>query len=198
MRDARRARPNTRPAHFKEAMASLLRFLGMTDNSAPKDEAGDVLQPIAQKLEELPPDRARFFAAFAYLLARIAGADLKVRDDERGAMEKALQEIAGVSADEAALTVEIASTAMEDLGGSHNFLVAREFGEHSTGEERLALLRCLYTVAAADGIITGDESLEITNIGEEIGLARTDVVALRSEFRDKLAEFRKLPGESPN
>ena len=97
---------------------------------------------------------------------------------------------------EAALAVEIASTAMEDLGGSYNFLVAREFGDNSSTEERLALLRCLYTVAAADGLITGDESAEISSIGEEIGLARGDVVALRGEFKDKLAEFRKLPGES--
>ena len=61
--------------------------------------------------------------------------------------------------------------------------------------ERLSLLRCLYIVAAADGVITGDESGEITNIAEEIGLNRTDVIALRSEFKDKLAEFQKLPGE---
>ena len=177
-------------------MASLLRFIGVTDNRAPEDEAGDVLRPIAQKLEELAPERARFFAGFAYLLARIAGADLKVREAERGAMEQALQDSAGVDADEAALAVEIASTAMEDLGGSYNFLVAREFGDNSSTEERLALLRCLYTVAAADGLITGDESAEISSIGEEIGLARGDVVALRGEFKDKLAEFRKLPGES--
>ena len=177
-------------------MASLLRFLGINDNRAPQDQAGDVLQPIAQKLDELQPERARFFAAFAYLLARIAGADLKVQDAERGAMKKALQESAGVSAEEATLTMEIAATAMEDLGGSYNFLVAREFGEHSTHEERLALLRCLFTVAAADGLITGDESNEIIGIGEEIGLARGDVMALRGEFRDALAELRKLPGEN--
>ena len=177
-------------------MASLLRFLGIKDNRAPQDQAGDVLQPIAQKLDELQPERARFFAAFAYLLARIAGADLKIQDDERNAMEKALQESAGVSAQEATLTMEIASTAMEDLGGSYNFLVAREFGEHSNQEERLALLRCLFTVAAADGLITGDESNEIIGIGEEIGLARADVMALRGEFRDALAELRKLPGEN--
>jgi hypothetical protein len=60
----------------------------------------------------------------------------------------------------------------------------------------MALLRCLYTVAAADGIITGDEALEITNVAEEIGLERADVLALRSEFKDKLAEFQKLPGET--
>ena len=60
----------------------------------------------------------------------------------------------------------------------------------------LALLRCLFTVAAADGLITGDESNEIMSIGEEIGLARGDVMALRGEFRDSLAELRKLPGEN--
>lgn len=195
MRDDRRVRPNNRSTYFKEAMANLLRFLGINESAVPKDSVGEVLVPIAGKLDELEPHRARFFAAFAYLLARIAGADLKVREDERDAMEKALQNSTGVSASEASLAIEIASTAMEELGGSHNFLVAREFGEQSTPEERLALLRCLYTVAAADGLITGDEATEIANIGEEIGLARADIVALRSEFKDKLAEFRKLPGE---
>ena len=195
MRDDRCVRPTKRPTYLKEAMAKLFRFLGIRENAEPVDSAGDVLLPIAQKLDEIEPDRARFFAAFAYLLARIAGADLKVHEDERGAMAEALQTSAGISASEASLAIEIASTAMQDLGGTHNFLVAREFGEQSTPDERLALLRCLYTVAAADSVITGDEATEISNIGEEIGLARADVVALRSEFKDKLAEFRKLPGE---
>ena len=177
-------------------MSSLLRFLGMGERAQPQDAAGEALKGIAGELDELEPNRARFFAAFAYLLARIAGADLRVQDDEVAAMEQALQNVAGVSARESRLALEIARTAMEDLGGSHNYLVAREFGQRSAPEERLALLRCLYTVAAADGVITGDEAVEITCIAEEIGLARADVVALRGEFKDKLAEFRKLPGES--
>jgi hypothetical protein len=45
-------------------------------------------------------------------------------------------------------------------------------------------------------VITGDESNEVVSIAEEIGLSRADAVALRSRFRDKLAEFRKLQGEN--
>ncbi|MFP6639082.1 MAG: TerB family tellurite resistance protein, partial [Myxococcota bacterium] len=171
-------------------MASLLRFLGKGEPARPQDAAGEALTGIASELDELEPDRARFFAAFAYLLARIAGADLRVQDDEVAAMEQALQDIAGISAPESRLSLKIARTAMEDLGASHNYLVAREFGQSSGPEERLALLRCLYTVAAADGVITGDEAAEIFSIAEEIGLARSEVIALRSEFKDKLAEFR--------
>ncbi|MAI79323.1 MAG: hypothetical protein CL917_10305 [Deltaproteobacteria bacterium] len=177
-------------------MSRLFRFLGLGESSPSIDSTSDALDEITQQLDELDPKRARFFAAFAYLLARIAGADLRVREDELSAMTGSLQSLAEISPREAELAIQIARTAMEELGGSHNFLVAREFGKESTPNERMALLRCLYTVAAADGIITGDEALEITNIAEEIGLERADVLALRSEFKDKLAEFQKLPGET--
>ena len=50
-------------------------------------------------------------------------------------------------------------------------------------------------MAAADGVITGDETNEVASIAEEIGLSRADATALRSRFRDKLAEFQKLKGE---
>lgn len=177
-------------------MANLFRFLGKGGRAQPQDAAGEALAGIASELDEFQPDRARFFAAFAYLLARVAGADFRIQDDEVATMQQTLESVAGISAQESQLAVKIARTAMEDLGASHNYLVAREFGEQSTPEERLALLRCLYTVAAADGVITGDEAAEISSIAEEVGLGRSDVIALRSEFKDKLAEFRKLPGES--
>lgn len=177
-------------------MSRLLRFLGIGERAEPQNPAVEILDGIAQQLDELEPERAGFFAAFAYLLARVAGADLRVQDEEISSMERALQQTAGISAEEARIALEISRVQMTELGGTHNFLVARAFRERSEPAERLSLLRCLYTVAAADGVITGDEAAEITNIAEEIGLNRTDVTALRSEFKDKLAEFRKLPGEN--
>jgi uncharacterized tellurite resistance protein B-like protein len=75
-------------------------------------------------------------------------------------------------------------------------LVTREFGRLSDTGEKIQLLECLYAVAAADGVITGDETNEVASIAEEIGLSRADATALRSRFRDKLAEFQKLKGEA--
>ncbi len=84
---------------------------------------------------------------------------------------------------------------MEELGGTQNYIVTREFKVLATRSERIALLECLYSVAAADDLITGDESTEIRNIALECGLTHEDVLATRSRFKDKLAEFRRLASE---
>jgi uncharacterized tellurite resistance protein B-like protein len=103
--------------------------------------------------------------------------------------------LTGIAEPEARLAIEIARARMEDLEASHNYLITREFGKLSETAEKIQLLECLYAVAAADGVITGDESNEVASIAEEIGLSRADAIALRSRFRDKLAEFRQLRGE---
>lgn len=177
-------------------MPNLLRFLGMAEKPGPGEQADEALHPIASALDGLDPERARFFAAFAYVLARVAGADLRMETSETDAMVDTLGELAGLGPDEARLVVEIACARMDDLEATHNYLVTREFGRLSNSREKIQLLECLYTVAAADGVITGDESNDVASIAEEIGLSRADAIALRSRFRDKLAEFRKLRGET--
>ena len=178
-------------------MPNLLRFLG-SRRAAQLDrgqQADEALHPIVSALEGLEPERARFFAAFAYVLARVAGSDLRMEQSETESMVGTLSELTGIADSEARLVVQIASSRMEDLEATHNYLVTREFGQLSDTAEKIQLLECLYTVAAADGVITGDESNEVASIAEEIGLSRGDALALRSRFRDKLAEFRKLKGE---
>ena len=174
---------------------SLLRFLGIRIESTTVRGEEASLARIASELERLDPARARFFAAFAYVLARVAGADLRFEAEEAEVMEETLVRCADIDASEARLVVSIAQAEVDAIGGTHNYIVTREFGRMSSGEERMQLLECLFAVAAADDVITGDETNEIIAIAQEIGLTREDALAVRSSFRDKLAEMRKLPGE---
>ena len=60
---------------------SLLRFLGLSGEvKAPPDERGETetVQRIAAQLERLPAEQAKHLASFAYVLARLAHADLEV------------------------------------------------------------------------------------------------------------------------
>ena len=66
----------------------------------------------------------------------------------------------------------------------------REFRQSTTREQRVDLLRCIYAVAAADGTISGVETNEIRQIAEELGFTRPEANALRSEYRDQLAELQ--------
>ena len=52
------------------------------------------------------------------------------------------------------------------------------------------------TVAAADDSITTAESSELHKIGEELGFMRSEVNALRLEWRDKLSELDSTHSEA--
>jgi uncharacterized tellurite resistance protein B-like protein len=171
---------------------SLFSFLGLGGDSAAGSEAADTasVRRIAAKLEKLGPEQAKYVASFAYVLARIANADLEISDVETAEMERSMRALSGLSESEAALAVEIAKTQARILGGTENYLVTREFRAISTREQRGELLQCLYAVAASDGTIETTESAEIVAIGEELGFTRLESNSLRTQYRDKLAVFQ--------
>jgi uncharacterized tellurite resistance protein B-like protein len=169
----------------------LERLLGGASRGARGDT--EAVRRIAARLERLPPDQARWLAAFAYVLARVANADLQITESETEAMQELVAQTAGIAADEAALVVEIAKSMERMLGGTENYVVTREFREISDRAQRTRLLECLYAVAAADGAITSDESVEIAKIAEELGFTREEALALRAPWRDKLSALRNLP-----
>ena len=180
---------------------SLLRFLGLA--STPDEQAADArgegrgetatVRRIAGQLERLPPDEAKYLAAFAYVLARVANADLVVDANETHEMEHRVRALASLSDEEAALVVEIAKSQNRLLGGTENYVVTREFRAVSTPEQRLELLSCLFAVAAADGSISATENSEINAIADELGIARADVAGVRGRYRDKLGVLQNQP-----
>lgn len=176
-------------------MSLLQRILGR-GASADSPEAGGAgdtatVRRIASQLERLPAEKARYLACFAYVLARVAHADLEVDDSEVAEMERIVLEIAHLSEAEAALVVQIAKSQAQHLGGTENYVVTREFREIASVEQRAELLECVYAVAAADGTISSVETNEIQRIGEELGFTRPEANALRSQYRDKLSELRR-------
>ena len=168
---------------------SLFRFLGLKDSPEKNQDAGDTesVRRIAANLERLEPNRAKYLAAFAYVLARAANADLEIDPTETTEMEHSLAAISDLSESEIALAVEIAKSQARLLGGTENYVVTREFRKISTPEQRGQLLQCLYAVAAADGTISSVESSEIVGIAEELGFTRMEANALRSQYREKLS-----------
>jgi uncharacterized tellurite resistance protein B-like protein len=167
---------------------SLLRFLRPDKKSAPRDPGETAtVREIAARLERLPADKARFLAGFAFVLARVANADLEIVAEEADEMRRIVVVLAELSQDEADLVVEMAKSQARLLGGTENYTVTREFRKISSREQRGSLLECVYAVAAADGTISGPESNEILSIAEELGFTRPEALSLRSRYRDKLS-----------
>jgi uncharacterized tellurite resistance protein B-like protein len=176
-----------------EIAMSLLRFLGLGGSERERErERGDTetVRRISAQLDRLDPAQAKFLAAFAYVLARVAHADLRIDESEVDEMERIVRGLAGLSESEAALVVQIAKSQTQLLGGTENYVVTRQFRQLATKDQRARLLECVYAVAAADGTISAVESGEARAIAEELGFTRPEANAIRAAFRDKLSEFR--------
>ena len=149
------------------------------------------LRETLQALDHLEPDRARYLAAFAYLLGRVAHADQHVSPAETGAMEALVQEQGALSQEQAMLVVQLAKTNNLLFGGTANFLVAREFSDLATYDQKLALMRCLFAVSSADDAISTAEESEIHRIGNELRIDHPDLVALRVAHQHRLPGLRR-------
>ena len=144
------------------------------------------LRALIDALDRLEPDHARHLAQFAYLLGRVAHADQHVSPEETRTMEALVEREGALPPEQAMLVVSLARSSNLMFGGTDNFLVARDFAMRATSVQCLALVRCLFAVAAAEGRISIAEEREIQRIARELKVEHADLVGLRVEYRAHL------------
>jgi uncharacterized tellurite resistance protein B-like protein len=167
---------------------SIRAWLGV---EAPETPESAPLRETLDALDHLEPDRARYLAAFAYLLGRVAHADQHVSSEETLAMEALVAEHGALSQDQAMIVVQLAKTSNLLFGGTANYLVAREFSDLATYDQKLSLLRCLFALSATDLAISLAEEGEIHKIANELRIDRPDLVALRVAYQQHLPGLRR-------
>ena len=165
-----------------------LRAIGPTSANDRGDT--DTVRRIAGELDKLDPSRARFLAAFAYVLSRVAGADQHISDVETAKMVELLQKLGHLPESQATLVIEIAKNQHRLFGGTENFLVTREFREIASDQERRELLDCVFAVSAADEAITSEEEAQIRQTASELGFSHADYVQARLAYSDKRTVMR--------
>jgi len=175
---------------------SILNIFKLRQEAHSSSTETETVRKITQAMDRLEPKRARFIAAFAYLLNRIARADLNISDEEIRMMERIVMERGGLPEEQAVIVVQIAKTQNILFGATENYLVTREFNSMATHEQKLALIDCLFAVAAADGSISTLEDNEVSQIADELRIEHKDFIAIRSTYRDYLAVLKRPAKES--
>lgn len=172
---------------------SILKLLGLLpdeNDSGHADPQVESLREIGQALQSLEPEKARFIAVLAYLLGRVARADMKVSPKEMERMVKIITEKAGLTDQQAGLVVEIARRQNRLLGHTDNFLVTREFNRFADKRLKLQVLHCLFAVCTADHSISMAEDRELRQIASELLLEHRDFISVRSAYRNHLSVLR--------
>jgi len=171
---------------------SILTFFGAKADVRETDS--DTIRRIAADLDRLDPDRARYVAGFAFVLNRVAHADDRVSDDEVATMERLVREKGHLPPEQAVLVVQMARSHQALFGATDDFLVTRELGRVASYEDKVALIDCLFAVAAADGRILVVEANEIAGIARELRVEQPELSRLRSSYREFLAVREGLGG----
>jgi uncharacterized tellurite resistance protein B-like protein len=172
---------------------SILKWLGLKDDHFDRTShtaETDTVRKIVQKLDSLPPHQGRYIAAFAYLLSRVARADLEVSPEETAAMERIVAGQGGLSEELAPIVVQMAKSQNLLFGATEDYLVTREFEHMATRDQKLALLDCLFAVAAADENITSEEDNVVKQISEELKLSHSEYIAARLRYKEYLAVLK--------
>jgi uncharacterized tellurite resistance protein B-like protein len=171
-------------------MASVLDWLrGLTQSSEARGDT-DTVRRIVAELDKLEPDRARYLAAFAYVLSRVAGADFQISEVETVKMVELVHRLGQLTEAQALLVVEIAKSQQRLFGGTENFLVTREFREIASEQQRFDLLRCLFAVAAADATISSEEEAQLWQVAGELGFSRAEFTKIRGEYQELRSVFQ--------
>jgi uncharacterized tellurite resistance protein B-like protein len=172
---------------------SVLRFLqpGREPSRSDASETATVRKIVAE-LAAMDPGEAAYLAGFAYILARVAYADLHISDAETAEIERIVQDFGELSEPQAVLVVEIAKSQARLEGATEDFLVTRRFREISTPEQREHLLHSLYAVASAHGdTVSAHETAEIRQIADTLGFTLSELNVVRRQYADRLAALRR-------
>ena len=151
----------------------------------------DTVRRIVSELDKLDPNRARYLAAFAYVLSRVANADQHISDVETATMVDLVRRGGHLPEEQAILVVEIAKGQNRLFGGTENYLVTREFRAIASNQERHDLLDCLFAVSAADDEVSAEEEAQIWQIASELGFSHAEYVEVRLGYSDKRTVLRR-------
>mgnify|MGYP003394297223 FL=1 len=152
----------------------------------------EAIRQIRARLDDLPANEADYLAAFSFLLARVARADLKVDQAELKSIEEFLSQKGRLSAEKASLVADLVKNKNEWLGATENYVVAREFKAMAGPQQKIELLHCLFSLASADGSISAQEENEIKKIARELQVADHDFIEARSMFREKRSALKGM------
>jgi uncharacterized tellurite resistance protein B-like protein len=164
----------------------LFRTDAQDENRLSSTAETESVRRIVAALDEMEPEHARFIAAFAYILSRVARSDHEISTEETRVMEQIVAEHGHLPEEQAIIVVQIAKTQNLLFGGIEDYVVTREFNRTATQEQKLALLDCLFAVSAANRSISAQEDSTLKQIARELKLRHKEFIEVRLRYRDHL------------
>ncbi len=160
----------------------LFKFIGKSDS---ENVAQTLVRSVSSSLEQLPAGVSRYLATFAFVLGRVAHADRHFSDAETRAMTDLVQVSGSLTAEQAALVVEIAKGQHRLFADQDASRITKQFRKMVAPDDVHKLMHGVLAVATADHQLTDDESAAVRDIGRDLGLPKDEIDDLLNAYHRK-------------
>ena len=153
---------------------------------------GELFDKISELGEHLTESELKQTTAVAGLCGRVAYADAEITSDEISRIADILRRESKLSPQ----SIDIVTALLVDhrvaLLTLEEYFYSRLANESMTEDEKRALLKNLFHIAAADGKICLQEENLLFTIASQLRLSRQEVILLKREFKNFLSVLQTL------
>ncbi len=147
-------------------------------------------QAITAALPSAPPAQVAIITAVVGLMGAVAYSDRSIAEQEVLHLRAELTRIVGFSADHVAAVTQVLTQHALRLSATFVPRLTRTLRENLDVESRREVLDALVAMAAADGVITHEEVINVRNLCTALGLSQSDYNLSQAKYRDRLASLR--------
>jgi uncharacterized tellurite resistance protein B-like protein len=167
------------------SLSTLRRLFGGSDVGLPTASA-ELMALVARSMPQSDAETAALVGAVAGLMSTVAHADRVYTDEERFHVRTALERMHALSAGSAAAISELLETRMAELAHESLQTYTRILYEGMERGGRLEVLDVLMDLAAADDVLSTEETNLLRRIARALGLSDDEYLASQQRHRDKL------------
>lgn len=171
---------------------SIWKLFGLSKQEHGDDpELGLLFDHIERILAQAPIDEIKLVTGYAGLLGKVAYADTEVTPEEANRIRRVLGAELGLGLGRVERIAELLEQERARLFTIEDYLYVRLVNEVADRTQKLALLRAMFAIAAADGSVRDREEQVIRVAAKGLLLSHQDFIAARRQFRDQLAVLQE-------
>ncbi|HXS15659.1 MAG TPA: TerB family tellurite resistance protein [Polyangiaceae bacterium] len=147
-------------------------------------------QAVTAALPAASTEQVRIITAVVGLIGAVAYADRSITEQEVLHLRAELARIVGFSADHVDAVAQLLTKHALRLSATFVPRLTRTLRENLDIESRREVLDALLAMAAADGVITHEEVINVRNLCTALGLSQSDYNQVQAKYRDRLSSLR--------
>jgi uncharacterized tellurite resistance protein B-like protein len=172
------------------AFFMVLRWLFGDSTSSAPTASGELLALVKRFMPAADADGAAIVGAVAGLLASVAHADRVYGPEERAHVQDALGRMPGLTPEAVAAVCELLDTRLADLAHESLQTYTRVLYERLERHARFEVLEVLMDLAAADELLTMDETALLRRVTRGLGLSDQEYLASQERHRERLSVLK--------